>query len=78
MLSSSSPNYSPVRRCTASSQRNGVVRKHARPELGDGRDGGQQGSQLQQPFYKAEKQHTNININNNINLTLKHWSRLTL
>lgn len=29
-LSSASPNYSPARRCTASSQGNGVVSKHAR------------------------------------------------
>lgn len=60
MLSSASPNYSPVLRSTASSQRNGVVSKHARPRLGGGRDGGQQDSQLQQPFYKTDKQHTNM------------------
>lgn len=39
-----------------------VPKHREQPEkrLGGRRDGGQQGSQLQQPFYKTDKQHTNM------------------
>lgn len=60
MLSAASPNYSPVLRWPASSQRNGVASKHARCKHGDRGDRGQQNAQLhgflQQPFNKTEKQ----------------------